>query len=153
MIVQPKHKSVLPLLSFSPVRTHSCWITLMQDAKCSHKKLEESIEKVVGGNYLQKMRVLILCNLRCSATQQLSLSLALAGPYCVVRITWKQGMECTALIPFLHLITHYFRMLTAPWLQSCLQKRGSLIPLCSTLSPREKGLAEQLFTLLTYMSH
>lgn len=62
-------------------------------------------------------------------------------------------MECTALIPFLHLITHYFRMLTAPWLQSCLQKVGSRIPLCSTFSPREKGLAEQLYALLKYVSH
>lgn len=107
--------------------------------KCSDKKLQESIEKVVGGNYLQKcVCVLILCNLRCSATQQFSLSLALAGPYRVVRITWKQGIECTVLIPFLHLISHYFRMFAAPWLQSCLLCSG--IPSFCTLHPKGEGL-------------
>lgn len=116
------------------------------------KSLRTLLKKAVDGNYLENVCVLILCNLRCSA-QQFSLSLALAGPYRVVGITWKQGMECTALIPFLHLITYYFRMLSAPWLQNCLQKLGSRTPLRSTLSPREKGLAEQLFILLTCTSH
>lgn len=84
--------------------------------------------------------VLILCNLHCSAAQRFSLSLALAGPYLVVGITWNQGLECTALIPFLHLITHHFRMLSAPWLQNCLQKLGSRTPLRSSTLPEGGGL-------------
>ena len=69
--------------------------------------------------------VLILCNLRCSATQQFSLSWALAGPYRVVRIAWKRGTERAALIQFLHLITPLLQNAHRnPCLQNCTQNKN-----------------------------
>lgn len=112
----------------------------------------------------KEVRVLILCNLRRSATQQFSLSRALAGPFRVVRNTPKQGKERAVLIPFFafNYSLPSQRSLqpgrTAVFAGGKKKKKkgeeaGSRTALCSTLSPRDEGLAEQLFALLKYVSH
>lgn len=82
-------------MPFSPVRTQS---TTCSRCKCSDKKLEESTEKKMWAVIICKDAcVLILCNLHCSATQQLSLFLALAGPIlcCQKHMKTGNGVHCT----------------------------------------------------------
>lgn len=73
---------------------------LVAQKKPNQNLLKNPVKQFWAVIICREVRVLILCNLHRSATQQFSLSRALAGPFRVVRNTPKQGKERAALIPF-----------------------------------------------------